>query len=134
MALFENENGDLLEIVKWGNYSDCCLICLREKMEEEKIGNVQARKELTGKLLDKKVIKIRHSGTDVVVCKEHWQKAIDKLNSKGKEAATSLAEYVKNGDDLTNTEPPQETQTTQEVPEAPEAGSKRGRKHAEDKK
>lgn len=131
MALFENENGDLLEIVKWGNYSDCCLICLREKMEEEKIGNVQARKELTGKLLDKKVIKIRHSGTDVVVCKEHWQKAIDKLNGNSKEVAISLADFVKNSEEDADEPEVMDTPVTAEISDGM---SKRGRKHAEDKK
>lgn len=98
MAYFENPNVDFRKVVKWGNFSDVCLLCLRDKMDEKKCDSIRARKELSGKLENKPVVKIRHAGSDIVICREHVTKLLNDIEAMEngttgitKEAATAIA-------------------------------------------
>ncbi len=65
-----NEEG---KITTYGNKSDVCVYCLREKMKEEKgkMDSTQARNSLKGDLEIQKIFKTLINGNEIVICKKH---------------------------------------------------------------
>lgn len=120
MAMFDSADSDPNKVVRWGNYSDVCLLCLREKIQEEKKDVVRVRKELSGKLLNKKVVKIRHGGTDIVLCEDHIKESYDEIAQANHDVGTQLAALVEeeSGDS-----------DKKDNPSAVKEGTKRGRAH-----
>lgn len=100
MAYFENPNADARKLVKWGNYGDVCLLCLRDKMDEEKCDSVKAHKELTGKLETEKVLKIRHSGNDIVICRDHIRKVLSEMSEGVSDLSSEMLSAVSEGEML----------------------------------
>ena len=63
-----NDSSSLIHI---GNRGEICALCFRELIAAEKIDQLSARAKLRNKLDGKKVVKIRQSGADVVICLKH---------------------------------------------------------------
>lgn len=57
-------------MLQFGNRSDVCELTARKISREEKRDIMAVRRELRGKLEGKKVVKIRHSGADLVISLE----------------------------------------------------------------
>lgn len=61
-------------LIHFGNRGDVCHLCLKEKCIEEKTDTGNMRIKMKGEFEGKKVIKIRHSGADVIICLDHIHK------------------------------------------------------------
>ena len=73
MSLMHGLN-DSSSLVHIGNRGDICVLCLRELIAAEKIDQLSARTKLRNNLEGKKVVKIRQSGADVIICLDHIHK------------------------------------------------------------
>ena len=88
--------------VKNGNSSDFCLLCAMEDSRKHPGKNYyDIKDELTGKLLNKKVVKLRIMGTPRCICMECIKKIYDEhiaptLSQEVKDLAKQKEELLKN--------------------------------------
>lgn len=63
------------DLVNYGNRNDVCVLCRRDLSNKKGIlDRIALDRELKGKLNGKKVVKIKHSGHDIVICMDHIRK------------------------------------------------------------
>lgn len=118
MAIMGGLNNNLNEKIQFGNYSDVCVFCLREKANEDKEGMINARQKTAGKLAGKKIVKFKHNGTDIVICKEHIYDLAKKFEK----------EDISEGSKLTDMMNELSEEENNEVNDDKTGGEKRGRK------
>ena len=73
MGLFSGLN-DVKSLVQYGSRGDICALCLRDTAAKEKVDLAIARNKLKGKLEGKRIVKVRQSGADVIICLNHIHK------------------------------------------------------------
>jgi len=86
MGIWKIETGK--DNIEFGNRSDVCYLCAREKAAKEIIGPTEAANKLKGLLEGKKLLKLTVSGTALVICMDH----IHKLSADNKEGNGDGAE------------------------------------------
>lgn len=59
--------------LKYGGTDDVCQLCLEEKCRMDKMSYPEAELALKGQLKDKKVLKLKKSGTTITVCLRHLE-------------------------------------------------------------
>lgn len=75
MGLFGITTGK--DNIHFGNHSDVCTLCEREKSQAERMGVSEANIKLRGELEGKKLLKIPISGTNVIICFDHLHRLSD---------------------------------------------------------
>lgn len=71
MAILMGLNNEPNKVLRYGGQDDVCQLCLKEKCEMDKISYQEAELALRGQLKDKKVLKLRKSGTEYILCLNH---------------------------------------------------------------
>ena len=77
MALFFRIN-DPDQAIHFGEKADMCYLCLK-KESEGKSNMIDAKRKLAGRLENKKIVKIRYRGSDMVLCKECVKELVTEL-------------------------------------------------------
>ncbi len=77
---------DVNNLVYYGNRSDICVLCKKELAAKENMEIPELESKLRGELSGEKILKIRHSGADIIICLDHIHKlAKDNPLNKKKE-------------------------------------------------
>lgn len=101
MGLFNGVN-NIGGLVQFGNRGDVCVLTARDLAINEKIDIGQARMKLRGQLEGKRIVKVRHSGADIVISMD----AIHKIAEEFPKAIEEIATIEEDGKADDETEDP----------------------------